>query len=298
MRILLGTDILDVAAMPALRLLQRLRFNAAQIEAVRVVPPPAFPGWEPEGGYAPEMLAEALQVDMCRADKAVKAAAQELGDAAVGPTVLRGSPIAELLHHANETGVDLIAINGQEGNPRLAPLIGSIARGLVLTARQSLLIARPQTGAAERPLRVVLATDHSEYADQCWGQLMRFWPRGISHLTLLTAYPEDRLKAMEPLLPAMGLSPTRAIHDQLLARNEALATRLSNCFHPACTQIDSVLSILPVHEAIAAQLKASEADLLILGAKGHGLLECLTLGSVALREALTASTSVLIVRNG
>jgi nucleotide-binding universal stress UspA family protein len=94
----------------------------------------------------------------------------------------------------------------------------------------------------------------------------------------------------------MGISATRAVHDQACARNQALVTRLSDCFHPSCTTIDSVVSPLPVHEAIEAQLKASRADLLILGAKGHGFIERLTVGSVALREALTLTQSVLVVR--
>ena len=277
-------------------MLQRLRFNAAQVEVVRVVAPPTIPFWEPGGAFIPLAFDDMLQAEECRARRVVKAVSAELGDAGAGEVVLCGNPTSQLLTRADEVAADLIAVDGHEHTPLGAALLGSVARGLVIGASQSVLLARPLAGAKDRPLRVVLATDHSDYADRCWERLMRFWPRGISHLTALTAYPEDRLKAAEPLMPDLGISPARAVHDQLVARNEALMTRLAKCFPPSCTSIDSVISTLPVHDAITAQMSASEADLLILGAKGHGLLERLTLGSVALREALTCPQSVLVVR--
>lgn len=292
MRILLGTDIQNAITASTLQLLQRLRFNAARIETVHVVVPPPFPVWDSTA----QLLQEAIQAEECRAKGAVNAVAKELGETSAGVTVLHGNATAQLLQHADETDADLIAVNGHENSPVMAVLIGSVARGLVIGAHQSVLVARPSLGGPNRPIRAVLATDHSEYADKCWERLMHFWPRGISHLTILTAYPEERLKGLEPILPVMGVSPTQAIYDNLVARNDALATRLSNCFHPACTSIDSVISTLPVHEAIAAQLKASDADLLILGAKGHGFLERLSLGSVALQETLSCPKSVLVVR--
>jgi nucleotide-binding universal stress UspA family protein len=296
MRVLLGADMGEGVDAPVVRLLKRLRFNAAQVEPVRVVAPPNMPVWDAGAGFPPIALAELTAAEEKRARELVCSIAESFGDEATPPTVLRGMPTQQLLTHADKTGADLIAIDGHEDSPVLAFLIGSVARGLVLGARQSVLLAKASTAPADQPVRAVLATDHSEYADICWERLMRFWPRGISHLTILTSYPEDRLKALEPMLPPMGISATQAMHDQLAARNDALATRLSDCFHPACTTITSVVSSLPVHEAITEQMKADSADLLILGAQGHGFLERLALGSVALREALTLPQSVLVVR--
>lgn len=296
MRVLLGADMGEGVDAPVVRLLKRLRFNAVQIEPVRVVVPPSVPLWDAGAGFPPMVLTDLVETEEKRGKELVEGIAQNLGADATPPKVLHGMPTDKLLAHADEIGADLIAVDGHEDNPMLAFFIGSVARGLVLGARQSVLLAKPNDIPADQPVRAVLATDHSDYANACWEHLMRFWPRGISHITILTSYPEDRLKAMEPMLPPMAVSATQAMHDQLSARNTALATRLAECFHPACTTITSVISTLPVHEAIAEQMKADNADLLILGARGHGLFERLALGSVALKESLTLPQSVLVVR--
>jgi nucleotide-binding universal stress UspA family protein len=297
MRVLLGAGTTSGADSPAVRLVKRLRFNAAQVEAVRVVVPPVIPTVEPGMGVPPFALNDLIQAEEARAREITHSVAEAFGDASAGSSVLHGNVASRLLAHADETGADLIAVDGHEYSPLVAAIIGSAARGLLLGAKQSVLLAKKSDAPEGRPIRAVLATDHSEYADACWERLIHFWPRGIEHLTVLTAYPEDRLKALEPMLPPMGISASRAVHDQACARNDALVTRLSDCFHPSCTTIDSVVSPLPIHEAIEARLKESRADLLILGAKGHGLIERLTIGSVALREALTLTQSVLVVRS-
>jgi nucleotide-binding universal stress UspA family protein len=297
MRVLLGAGMAQGANSPAVQLVKRLRFNAAQVEAVHVVSPMVVPAMEPGMGVPPFALNDLIQVEEARAREITRSIAEAFGDASAGTSVLHGNVASQLLDHAEETGADLIAVDGHEYSPLMAAIIGSVARGLLLGAKQSVLLAKSSDAPLDRPIRAVLATDHSEYADACWEKLIHFWPRGIEHLTVLTAYPEDRLKALEPMLPPMGISASRAVHDQACARNQALMTRLSDCFHPSCTTMDSVVSSLPIHDAIAAQMQASRADLLILGAKGHGLIERLTVGSVALREALTLTQSVLVVRS-
>jgi nucleotide-binding universal stress UspA family protein len=299
-RVLLGTDLGQGVDAPSVRLVQRLRFNAAQVEAVRVVGSPIFPAWEISAGMPPIALEELIQAEEARARAVTEAVAERLGDISAGAHVLHGAALQQLLARADETGADLIAVDGHEDSPLLAALIGSVARGLVLGARQSILLAkgsREPDPTTETPVRAVLATDHSDYADACWERLVRLWPRGIEHLTILTAYPEDRLRSLEPMLPPLGISPTRAVRDQLCARSDALASRLAERFPPSCTGIDVVLSTLPVHEAIAEQMQASRADLLILGAKGHGLVERLTLGSVSFSQAIGPHPySVLLLR--
>ncbi len=297
MRVLLGAGMAQGADSPAVQLVKRLRFNAAQVEAVRVVTPLTIPTVEPGMGVPPFALSDLIQVEEARAKEITRSVAETFGDSSAGASALHGNVVSQLLARAEETGADLIAVDGHEYSPLVAAIIGSVARGLLLGAKQSVLLAKSSDAPLDRPIRAVLATDHSEYADACWEKLIHFWPRGIEHLTILTAYPEDRLKALEPMLPPMGISASCAVHEQACARNEALLTRLSDCFHPSCTTLDSVVSSLPVHDAIATQMQASRADLLILGAKGHSFIERLTVGSVALREALTLTQSVLVMRS-
>lgn len=291
MKALLGADAATGLEAPAAILLKRLRFNASQVEVARVVVPPLTVSWEMAPGMLPLSYPDLIEADEKRAKELTAEVAASF-DGGVA-TVLHGSPAGELLRRAEESGADLIAVNGHEDSPLIAFLIGSTARSLVLGAKQSVLLAKPDDEPADAPVRAVLATDHSEYADRACEKLLRFWPRGLEHVTILSSYPEDRLKALEPMLPPLGISPTGALHDQLESKNEALAEKL----RAFCPSVETLVSPLPVHEAIAMTMTGAKADLLILGARGHGFLERLTVGSVALQEALTLPHSVLVLRN-
>ena len=290
MKVLLGADAATGAAAPVVALLKRLRFNASQVDVARVVVAPLSVSWQMEPGMLPLSFPDLLEADEKRANEVTAEVAAEFAGGVA--TALHGSPASELLQRAEEIGADLIAVNGHEDSPLIAFLIGSTVRSLVLGAKQSVLLAKVEETPADGPVRAVLATDHSPYADRACEGLLRFWPRGLEHVTILSSYPEDRLKALEPMLPPLGISPTKALHDQLASKNEALAEKLRAC----CPSVETLVSHLPVHEAIAAAMLGARADLLILGARGHGFLERLTLGSVALQEALTLPHSVLILR--
>ncbi|WP_395093852.1 universal stress protein [Armatimonas sp.] len=297
MKIVLGADLaMAVGGSPAVELLKRLRFNGAQTDVVHVVPPPIYTGWEYDPVIAPSVLADIAQQDRESAREAMEKVVADVG-AGLGAkaVVAMGNPTERLMVHADETHADLIAINGTVAGPLVAFLTGSVARGLVIGAHQSVLLARGKSEEL-RPLRAVLATDHSPYSERCMAQLTQLWPQGIQHITVLTSYPEDRIRAMEPMLPQMAVEPSQAVRETLEAKNTALIEKLSGCFHPMLTTFESRISPLPVHDAIAEAMKESASELLILGAHGHSFLERLTMGSTSFRESVFSPYSVLVMR--
>jgi nucleotide-binding universal stress UspA family protein len=295
MKIVLGADLAMAAGgSPAVELLKRLRFAQVQTDVVHVVPPPVYAGWEYDPVIAPSVLADVMQQDRQSAAEAMDKVVAELGGAAK-TVVVSGNATERLMAHADETQADLVVVNGTIAGPLVAFLTGSVARGLVIGAHQSVLLARGKSEEL-RPLRAVLATDHSPYAERCMARLTQLWPQGVQHITVLSAYPEERLRAMEPMLPAMTVEPSKAVREALEAKNSALIERLSGCFHPMLTTFESRVSPLPVHDAIAETMKTSDAELLILGAHGHSFLERLTLGSTSFRESVFAPYSVLVMR--
>lgn len=297
MKIVLGADLVMAAgSSPVVELLKRLRFREAQTDVVHVVPPPIYTGWEYDPVIAPSVLAEIAQRDRESATEAMEKVVADAG-AALGAraVVVMGNPTERLMVHADENHADLIAINGTIAGPLVAFLTGSVARGLVIGAHQSVLLARGKSEEL-RPLRAVLATDHSPYSERCMARLTELWPQGIQHITILTSYPEDRIRAMEPMLPQMSVEPSQAVRETLEAKNTALIEKLSGCFHPMLTTFESRISPLSVHEAIAEAMKESDADLLILGAHGHSFLERLTMGSTSFRESVFSPYSVLVMR--
>lgn len=203
----------------------------------------------------------------------------------------QGSAVSELLFHANDVHADLIAVGGAQETEFGAFLTGSVGRGLVMEAKQNLLVAKSLI-ADEGPLRVVLATDHSHYANRCLDTLLQLNPRGIRHLSVLTAYPKENIQAMRPLLPEAIDNPAEWVTSNLHERNARVIEKLKPL---GCTFDSNVVTEFP-NQAIERTMKEKNADLLIVGARGHGFIERLTLGSVSFRQVVAEPYSVLVLR--
>jgi len=304
MQVVLGID--KSGKNTALHLVKRLRFTNSSIDLAHVISPST---WSPTGVYGAMAIEASLPYeDYLEMEKQEEENAKALlrGESAYfmaeeGSTsisVLHGNPTEQLLEHADAIAADLIAVNAPHEGPLLAFLTGSVARGMVIGARQSVLLGRCCTGeeADGRPVRAVLATDYSPYMEECIALLLRLHPRGIQHLTILSAYPELDMQDLEPYLSHLKVSPIDAMRHELETRNHALIQRLKEGFAPFDITIRSVVSGDPVNLAIAKTMEETESELLIVGAQGHSFLERLTLGSVSFRQAMTAPYSVLVLR--
>lgn len=288
---------------PVIHLLRRLQFPAASYDAVHVMAPYGAAADGLERLLVPEAdLRRVYQEERDAAEQLIEEAAHQLqqSGAQAQSAVIEGRTAAALLDRADAQGADLIAVNAlRTPSPLAALLTGSVARSLVVGAHQSVLLARAD-GAEYRipedvPVRAVLATDHSPYVNRCISLLGRFAPAGIEHLAVLSAYSQEGLRSLGPLVGRVAIDPAEAIREELSARNDTVIEVLSR--HLTETTFSSHVVAGSVHEAIDDTLAETKADLLILGAKGHGFVERTLLGSVSFRQAVTAGRhSVLILR--
>jgi nucleotide-binding universal stress UspA family protein len=205
-----------------------------------------------------------------------------------------GNPARELLHRADTTPTELVAVRGSNKNLLSEFLLGSVARALVEGASQSVLLTRGS--APQGKLRVVVATDHSEYMERALEKLVAWAPQGVGRLTLLHVLPAPYKAEMDQFAQEIAHEaygrPIRTPEEVSDAAAKALGAKLGL---PA-EAIHSVVAHGSVSQAIETTLDASDADLLILGAKGHSFLERLTLGSVSFRAVTTCRKSILVLR--
>ncbi len=280
-------------SLPVLEILKRLRFTGARYDLVHALPPPVPVGWPAEVVVATEALLWNREEDAARilgwlAEQS--GALSGATDAPVSSALLDGSPVDAILHHADEKGAELVAVDATDRSAFDRLIAGSVARGIVVHARQSVLVARQPKH--DGPLNVVFATDHSPFADQCAVQLARMGSAGINTLTIASAWPEGRVAALEPLLGQTGVSIGEALREALVKRNEQTVSVLREL----AKDVRSVVVPGDPNSAIRQVVEETGADLLVLGAKGHGMLDRLTVGSVSLHQALHSPVSVLIVR--
>jgi len=207
-------------------------------------------------------------------------------------TQLRTGFIAnEIMKAADEEKVDLLAMGSRDEKPLNKLLVGSVTRKLVIKAKQSLLVARNVKHNKE-PLRAVLATDHSPYGDRCFDILLADWPLGVKEVTLVTAYSRDVVKAIGSVMGSIKADFDVMVERVLGERNAALQRKLEELG----VRVKSVVSPSPVGEAIDKAVRDSNAELLMLGAQGHGFFDRLGVGSVSFEQVVSGKVSVLVLR--
>lgn len=230
--------------------------------------------------FDPMVLADLAERQAERLARQSEAALQRMADTAPDPVTVRvriGHPVVELLGRADDLPSELIAVQASEKAAIQTLWLGSVARALVEAASQSVLVTRGP--APVHPLRVVVATDFSAYAEAALAKLVALGPTGFGKLTVFYALPESG-----------------SYIEQAQQRTHAEALRLGGLLGLAPENVQGRVGQGDPFHAIEAALADTDADLLILGAKGHSLLERLSLGSVSFHAATHGSRTTLILR--
>lgn len=294
MRIVVGVDG-DGAYTAALSWVQALGFRQPQVILASVIEPPRPPVVGVVAPFPEEAFLQSLESLEETAQErlnALQAQLQAQGIAAE-TVILHGQAGAKLLELAEARQADLIALGGTRKGALQAFFIGSAARAALTSARQSLLIAHtpPQP---DKPLHAVLATDHSDYNARCLELLVRFAPQNLKRIAIATAFDvdEETLQLLTRNAPAIQQSGVEWIIEQLHERNRQVCEKL-RVLGAACESL--VIEGLPI-PSLREAMRATESQLLILGAKGHSLLERLSLGSVSYHFAIGERMNLLILR--
>ncbi|MGV3618521.1 MAG: universal stress protein [Fimbriimonas sp.] len=223
-------------------------------------------------------------------------AGQACDDANIGPSrkliYLRGSPSTEILGAAKVEGANLIAIGSRRQGRVGSAFLGSVGRTLAIQGDRSFLVGR--SGVTTRGnARAIFATDHSEYADRCLQALLRLNPVGLTDLQIVFANESDTgaLALASGLPDAENLEP-EALLSATRSRGERLVQQCVEGGRKAEYQIVEG----PALDALRAAMYAKKADLLILGARGHGFFERLRIGSLSLHMVVAEPFSVLVLR--
>lgn len=203
-----------------------------------------------------------------------------------------GNTAAALMRIAEERDADLIVAGS--GKPRKGFLwtLGSVSRALSYGAKQSLLVSKQGIGG-DGPLHAVFATDHSQYAKCALETLIEWAPRGLRRIDVLTAY--DTGKETLALLRAstqVQLDFDRWVFENCRKESEAAAQQLRTI----APEVQIIIQQGRPNEVIAEVMKETGADLLILGAQGHGFVQRLLVGSTSLHQLVAEPYPVLLIR--
>lgn len=266
----------------ALAFLARLRFETAEVRLMHVIesvlPDKSFPELEPTHPLSVLMAENKRQGDaeLVKAGKMLQGAGYH-----VGTEIRRGDPARSLVEYANGLPADLLAVGSAQKGAWGSLFFGSVAKALTASAEQSILVAK-SLPRSEEGLTAVLAVDHSDYCNACIGRFIEWKARGVHRVTIVTA----RQAAYDLDLQLAHIDA------DFEAQNAEICNRL------AAVGIECDHRLVQGHPnlAIEAAMQETKADLLILGARGHGFWDQFRLGSVSHYQVVATPHNVLVVR--
>lgn len=253
------------------------------------MPDGSFPGLAAGGTYT-EMIGEFEEAGHRSIDEAAVALNTS---AEVEKKMIPGDPLRNLLDVADTEQVDLIAVGTQKKSSLQAMLMGSVTRGLLTASTHSFLAAK-ECATKDGPLTAVFATDHSDYADRAVDLLVRLAPKGIGRLVVLAVIDGKAQRAFKSFHsdPELTTNVDMWAEGRLEHENLSVCRKLQGCI-PTC---DERVEHGDVNQTIRKTMEAEHADLLILGAQGHGFIDRLKSGSVSFHQVVAENYSVLVLR--
>ncbi|HEY0868661.1 MAG TPA: universal stress protein [Fimbriimonas sp.] len=292
MKALVGIDS-EGAYAPGLHLLKKIDFPEAELTLLHACNPALIyaPFGVPAGIVAADYMDAAKKAGEACLQRAIEEAAA-LGCQVHSTVVLEG-PAQGLTHYAELDKDDLIVVGAHRRNAAQAMFLGSVSRALAIGAKCSVLVGKGEIDH-DRPLKAIFATDHSDYADRALAKLLEMRPRGIESIDVLTAYEIDDYEAalLHMELPKLGGMVDEWLEETLCERGNKVSAQLRNAGYGSAVHVKKGKA----NPMIARSMKELGADILIIGAQGHGFLERLLIGSVSLHQVVAEPYPVLLLR--
>ena len=294
MKVVVGIDHSQASERAAI-LASRFGFRDSRLHFVNVVGDLGTLGFATEIPPAPDLLDRLIREQMDASRRRLEECREIVHNTVtsidITSEIRRGNIVNEILSAANNEGAELIAV-GSGTTSLEAMMIGSVSRKLVTSSPYSVLIAKNRPLSPGR-LRVVLAADHSPYFKRCLQELIRLAPQGIGELTIVSAYPRQLVDIMRSVVEHFRADVDAWIEKSIADENQKLASDLE-VLH--CNIATRVIGRTP-EVAILNTAVETDADVIVLGAQGHGFMDRLLTGSVSHRVSLETDRHVLILRS-
>ena len=259
-------------------------------EVVSVVEPPHM--WiDSDVAVAAERCAQRV---VGRAVERLRAANLEAGG-----MVLFGNPKTVILDRARTQCVDVVVVGSHGSSLAGRYLLGSVAASVLRYASCSVEVVRARSVKNPGNMKVLLATDGSEYSEAAARSIaQRRWPGGaeIEVLSVVELIlPTARAFFEVPLIDNAFLESARA---EAMQRSQNAIARAGEILAPTGLNVIESISVLAEPPKAVILTEASEwgADLVVLGSHGRHGVDRFLMGSVSEAVAMHAGCSVEVIR--
>jgi len=215
------------------------------------------------------------------------------------PLVVSGHPADEISRLCEEKKVDLVvsATRGRSGFKRF--LIGSVTGRLMRTLSCPLLVVQSIEEAPDVPIdqefrmkRILVGCDFSEDSYLAFQHGVSLAQEFQAELHLAHVIEPSVYKDLLKPVPSVVEELREALRDTL---NEKLEGMVPDEAFSWCTLKTTLLAGHP-HEELVKYARLNKIDLIVLGIRGHGMVETLLIGSTTDRLTVRSPCPVLCVR--
>jgi nucleotide-binding universal stress UspA family protein len=205
------------------------------------------------------------------------------------------SPGWAIIKRAADWKADLIVVGatGRSGLSRLA--LGSVSQKIVIEAPCSVRVGRSTGQLSVRPPRVLLALDGSENSRLLIDTVrQRHWPSG-TRVRLITAVDEKIITTI--FEPPLHLQKWIDSGDEdPLAWVARMLAEYRTSLESGGLHVDTLVNRGDPRKILLDEAENWAADSIMVGAKGHRILERILIGTVSTSITARAQCSVEIVR--
>jgi nucleotide-binding universal stress UspA family protein len=289
--VVLGVD-LDRAYQHAENLLNELKFRDMDVLAICACEP-LIPDVDPTGLSQKHPIHQAMgQQRESALSELAQAAERMKGSFRVDTAVILGGASSCLTRESRKMNADLIAVGSERKDAFASLFLGSVTKGLAIDAQRSILIGRKPTSGSG--ITAVIATDHSDYMTNCLNRLVELAPAGLSKVVLVSAFhvEAEARSALAFDHPELAAFAPQALEAKLTERSEASKALLA----PLNCEVEIMVGGGHPNDVINDAMAQTNADLLILGAQGHGFIERHALGSTSMHFVVAEDHNLLILR--
>lgn len=214
---------------------------------------------------------------------------------AITTIVIEGSPKSVILEEVEAFGADLIVVGSHGYGMVERFLLGSISQAIALHAECSVEIVR-----SPKVMKILLAIDGSIQSEVAVDEIARQYFSADNEVRVISVVEDIYFPFVNPM---SGVDMELYIQMQKDAQDGARATveKASAKLQTGdeSRQINVTTKILSgsPKSVILEEAEEFDADLIVVGSHGHGMIERFLLGSVSHAVALHAKCSVEIVRS-
>jgi len=204
-----------------------------------------------------------------------------------------GGAAGVITQTASRVGGDLIVVGSQQKGTWGSLFFGSVTKGVVIDSESSVLVGKQEVTSPDG-LTVVVATDQSDYMNRCIDKLISFQPKGIKRLVLVSAIPSmpNFLDSLSPESAEHAAEMPNVVQSHVEKQAKSVADKLRGI----AATVESRVEHGHPNQVIREVVTDVNADLAIIGARGHGFLQRTILGSVSTHQVVSEAYNVLVLR--